>query len=439
MAGRASSPELRDSLENLKRFGQRFAAFSVYPHGMTFHTMSRAASFAALLALAAASPAQGPVLHAPPANTTKPPAANASTPAADAPAADALVISFPAVVRDKHGDLLQNLTKDSFVLQVDDRPQTLHSVSADKDLPLTLGILVDTSMSHRDVLDEERTATSAFLDSMVTGEPDTAKAFIVQFARQIDLLQDVTTSKSMLHDAIKQLRSSGNPNQASVTDPRDTASADSRNLTIPMYDSLFLSADEIMSKQKGRKALIILSDGIDKGSKKSLEDAAEAAVRADTVIYAIYFKGKEPNLDRGFHVGQPDPTDCSNYPGGYPGGYPPGGYPGGYPPGGYPGGYPGDCPPGGRVPQGIPLPEAKKTMQHLTAETGGRTFDVGGKDTIAEIYKQIAEELRAQYRLSYAADKDTASEGFHRINLSLANSAPKEFSIETYKGYYIGD
>ena len=91
------------------------------------------------------------------------------------------------------------------------------------------------------------------------------------------------------------------------------------------------------------------------------------------------------------------------------------------------------------MPQGIPLPEAKKTMQHLTAETGGRIFDVGGKDTIAEIYKQIAEELRAQYRLTYATDKDTASEGFHRINLSLANSTPKEFSIETYKGYYVGD
>lgn len=91
------------------------------------------------------------------------------------------------------------------------------------------------------------------------------------------------------------------------------------------------------------------------------------------------------------------------------------------------------------MPQGIPLPEAKKTLQHLTSETGGRLFEVGGKDTIAEIYKQIVEELRAQYRLGYTPDKDTGSEGFHRIKLSLANSNPKDFSIETRDGYYIGN
>jgi VWFA-related protein len=96
-------------------------------------------------------------------------------------------------------------------------------------------------------------------------------------------------------------------------------------------------------------------------------------------------------------------------------------------------------PPGGRIPQGIPLPEAKKTLQHLTTETGGRLFEVGGKDTVAEIYKQIVEELQAQYRLGYTPDKDTGSEGFHRIKLSLANSNPKDFSIETRDGYYTGN
>ena len=103
---------------------------------------------------------------------------------------------------------------------------------------------------------------------MLTGASDGNKAFVVQFARQIDLLQDVTGSKPMLQAAIKQLTSSGNPNTASVTDPRDTASRDSRNITTALYDSLFLSADEIMSKQRGRKALIVLSDGIEKGSKE---------------------------------------------------------------------------------------------------------------------------------------------------------------------------
>src|ERR1039458_6214677 len=85
------------------------------------------------------------------------------------------------VVHDKHGALVQNLTKDSFVLQVDDRPQTIRYFNVDKDLPLTLGLLVDTSMSHSDVIDEERAASSAFLDDMLTGTPDSNKAFVVQF------------------------------------------------------------------------------------------------------------------------------------------------------------------------------------------------------------------------------------------------------------------
>jgi VWFA-related protein len=398
---------------------------------MIVHTMSRAASIGTLVLLAAGSVAQGPVLHTPATISDKPAVDTAAT-----LSADALLINIPVVVRDKHGDLVQNLTRDSFALQVDDRPQTIRDFNLDKGPPLTVGVIVDTSMRHRDVIDEERAASSAFLNDILTGTPDSNKAFVVQFARQIDLLQDVTSSKSMLQTAIKQLTSSGDPNQASVTDVHDTASAEGRNVTNALYDSLFLSADEIMSKQKGRKALIVLSDGIDKGSKESLESAAEAALRADTVIYAIYFKGKE-STDRGFSSGQPDPQngryDCS-------GGYPGGGYPGGgYPGGGYPGGYPGGCPSGGRLPQGIPLPEAKKTLQHLTTETGGRLFEVGGKDTVAEIYKQIGEELRAQYRLGYTPDKDTGSVGFHRIKLSLANSNPKDFSIEIRDGYYIGN
>ena len=179
---------------------------------MTLRAMSRMASFGALFLLVAGSTAQGPVLHAPATNNDNTPVDTAAS-----PSADALLVNIPVVVRDKHGDLVRNLTKDSFALQVDDRSQTIRDFNLDKDLPLTVGLVVDTSMSHRDVIDEERAASSAFLDDMVTGAPDGNKAFVVQFARQIDLLQDVTSSKPMLQTAIKQLTSSGNPNQASVT------------------------------------------------------------------------------------------------------------------------------------------------------------------------------------------------------------------------------
>jgi hypothetical protein len=91
------------------------------------------------------------------------------------------------------------------------------------------------------------------------------------------------------------------------------------------------------------------------------------------------------------------------------------------------------------MPQGIPLPEAKKTLQHLVTKTGGRLYEVKGRDTIAEIYKQIGQELHAQYHLTYVPLKDTASDGFHRITLTLTNANPKDFAIECRQGYDLGE
>ena len=135
------------------------------------------------------------------------PAAGDKAPASTAPtlSVDARLVNIPVVVHDKHGALVQNLTKDNFVLQVDDHPQTIRYFNLDTDLPLTLGLLVDTSRSQRNVIDDERTASSAFLDDMLNGPADRDKAFVVQFARQTDLLQDVTSSKPKLQEGLKQL------------------------------------------------------------------------------------------------------------------------------------------------------------------------------------------------------------------------------------------
>src|SRR5580692_1522279 len=104
-------------------------------------------------------------------------------------AVDARLVNLPVVVRDKKGALIQNLTKDDFVLQVDGKPQTIRYFDKDTNLPLTLGLLVDTSLSQRDVIDEERAASSTFLDLMLTTPKD--KAFIMQFAAETELLQDL--------------------------------------------------------------------------------------------------------------------------------------------------------------------------------------------------------------------------------------------------------
>jgi VWFA-related protein len=349
------------------------------------------------------------------------PATTEQTPASTAPtiAVDARLVNLPVVVRDKKGALIQNLTKDDFVLKVDDKPQIIRYFDKDTNLPLTLGLLVDTSLSQREVIDEERTASSTFLDQMLTTPKD--KAFLIQFAAQTELLQDLTSSRPLLQAALKEIDS---PGRSSNTSDDDSSGRRPRGGggTV-LYDALFLASDELMSKQTGRKAIIILSDGGDRGSRETLVKSIEAAQRADTIIYAIYFKGEEPHQNNPQHGGRG---------GGYPGGgYPGGGYPGRYPGGGYPGGGNG----GGNPSGGQSRPDGKKILERMTQETGGRLFEVKKSQNVAQIYNQIVEELRAQYRLGYTPSQDAAAAGYHLIDLTLHQ---KGLLIQTRDGYYTG-
>jgi VWFA-related protein len=355
----------------------------------------------------------------------------ASTPEQQAPAStaptiavDARLVNLPVIVRDKKGALVQNLTKDDFILQVDDKPQVIRYFDKDTNLPLTLGLLVDTSLSQRDVIDEERTASSTFLDQMLTTPKD--RAFVLQFARQVELLQDLTSSRPLLQAALKEIDTPGRSSDTSD----DNSGGRRRGGGTTLFDALFLASNELMSKQTGRKAVIILSDGADSGSKENLVKSIEAAQRADTIVYAIYFKGEEPRSNN---------NNQQRGRGGYPGGgYPGGGYPGRYPGGGYPGGgYPGGGGNGGggNYPNTPSRTDGKKVLERMAQETGGRMFEVKKNLTVAQIYNQIAEELRAQYRLGYTPSQDAATDGYHRIDLSLHQ---KGLQIQTRDGYYTG-
>src|SRR5580698_5452230 len=129
---------------------------------------------------------------------------------------DARLVNLPVVVRDKKGALVQNLTKDDFVLQVDGKPQTIRYFDKDTNLPLTLGLLVDTSLSQREVIDEERTASSTFLDQMLTTPKD--KAFVMQFAAETELLQDLTSSRPQLQAALKEIDTPGRSSNTTTDD-----------------------------------------------------------------------------------------------------------------------------------------------------------------------------------------------------------------------------
>jgi VWFA-related protein len=366
----------------------------------------------------------------------KPAAAPDQTPNPSTPvstiAVDARLVNLPVVVRDKKGALIQTLTKDDFTLQVDGKPQAIRYFDKDINLPLILGLLVDTSLSQRSVIDDERSASSVFLDQMLTTPKD--QAFIIQFASETELLQDLTTSRPKLQAALKEIDTP--PPYADTTsststsnDPNDNNNSSGNRRAhrgTVLYDALFLASDEIMSKQKGRKAIIILSDGADNGSRENLVRSIEAAQRADVIVYAIYFKGDEP--PRTNNNPQRSNRGGMGYPGG---GYPGGGYPGG----GYPGRYPGGNGGGSNYPPEQRRTDGKKNLERMAHETGGRLFEIKKGQDVAQIYTQIAEELRAQYRLGYTPTQDAAAAGYHQIDLTTHQ---KNLTIQTRDGYYTG-
>jgi VWFA-related protein len=353
---------------------------------------------------------------------------NQASPAATGPVTtipvDVKVVTLPVTVRDKKGKIVRDLTKDDFELQEDGKPQSIRYFSQETNLPLTVGLLVDTSMSERDNIDRERSASRSFLDQMITRPVD--RAFVIHFDREIELLQDLTSDHAKLEKAVGLI----DVQQAVESVPTGDQGSGShrgggRGAGTKLYDAIFLACDEITKKQTGRKAIVVLTDGEDRGSQETVNSAIESCQKAETVVYTIYIGGHE-DRDSGFNGPRDDNDPMDRR-------YPGGGYPGGrYPGGGYPGGgYPG----GSRYPrQQDNRPNGKKTLQRIAQETGGRYFEAKKKDSVDDIYAQIAEELRTQFMLGYTPPKDQTS-GYHSIQLTAKK---KDLAVQTRTGYYSG-
>src|ERR1700723_3687899 len=193
------------------------------------------------------------------------------------------MVTMFATVRDKHGALVRNLTKDDFVLQQDGHPQTITYFAPDSDLPLTLGLLVDTSGSQRRLLDQERAASHAFIDHLLREDKD--KALVIPFDLEAELLHDRTASRQNLEASLDQLGrpqfSQTGSGGSSGSDPNSGGSGGGggggrgpgggeRGGGGHGYGAVFLASDELMKKQQGRKAIVVLTAGVDRGSKETL-------------------------------------------------------------------------------------------------------------------------------------------------------------------------
>src|SRR6478609_2555905 len=280
-------------------------------------------------------------------------------------------------VKDKKGGLIPNLTKNDFKVSEDGSPQTIKYFTAESDLPLTLGILIDSSGSQRQVLEMEKEVGANFLNEILRPKD---LAFVISFDVESNLLQDSTNSPRLLRAALNSARINAPPSSCGglpgagggplpcSSNPKGTV----------LYDTVYLAAHDQLAKEVGRKAMILLTDGEDQGSQLKINDAIEAAQKADSICYVLLI------ADRGFY--------------------------------GF-GGYSGD-----------------REMKKLAAETGGRVIDVGNKaDKLKEAFDQIAQELRSQYNVGYTPSNAALDGTFRKVEI---HTTKKDYKIQSRTGYY---
>ncbi len=345
---------------------------------MSNTTMRLAAPTLALLL--AALPFGAP-LHAQEAPTPDAPPPASKAPALPSPAAAAQTLHLSTrlvdtyfSVRDANGYVLNLTPSDCRVLD-DHQPQTIQTLTQEKNLPLTIGLLLDTSGSQQRVLPLEQQSANRFLKAVLQPKD---LAFLLSFDVNVDLLADDTNSLPELTRAIDAATinaasaSSGPPGIGGgpfpTTHPRGTL----------LYDAVYLAAHDKLASQAGRKVLILLTDGGDQGSQETLASATEAAQRANALLYVILLSA---------HPFADNFADTTN---------------------------------------------PKAAMDHLARSTGGRVIDVGTNGPKLEAaFTQIQDELRTQYRLTYTPT--TPADGkFHPLDITCG----PHHTVDTRNGYY---
>jgi VWFA-related protein len=324
-----------------------------------------------LLGIVLSSPA-GPVVAQPSGTPT-------TTPQAQEPLetlqVDVNVVNVFCNVKDKRGALVATLKQEDFELYEDKVKQKIKYFSAETDQPLTMGILVDASGSQQRVLAMEQQVGGAFLERVLRPRDI---AFLISFDVNVELLQDFTSSARDLRRSMDRIRiNTGSPGGGGGPGvgqgPFPTSSMPRGTL---LYDAIYLAAQEKLGREVGRKAMIILTDGADYGSKLNIRDAIEAAQKADAIVYVLLI------ADRGF----------------------------------YGGGYFGD-----------------DEMKKLTDQTGGRVIEVGDeREKLEKAFDQIANELRTQYNLAYTPINTKRDGGFRRIEIR----AKEGYKVQARRGYY---
>jgi VWFA-related protein len=287
------------------------------------------------------------------------------------------LVNILCAVRDRKGTLIPNLAKTDFNVYEEGTKQDIKYFTRETDLPLTLGLLVDVSLSQERLIEEEKRAAYQFFGKVLRPKD---MAFLISFGADTELLQDFTNSAGQLRAGLNRLRIIGG---AGGVHPGPVPTSRAPKGTL-LYDAVYLAATEKLKGEVGRKALVLITDGVDQGSSYTRDQAIEAAHKSDAIIYSVYYVDPQAYGGRG--------------------------------------GY-----------GGIGFGPSDADLKRISEETGGRLFSAGRKHTLDDIFAQIQEEMRSQYSLSYTPTKPVKDGSFRRLEIKTAN---KDLKVQARKGYY---
>jgi VWFA-related protein len=235
-----------------------------------------------------------------------------------------------------------------------------------------MGMLVDVSGSQETVLRTEQHAGAAFFRKVLRKKD---LAFLISFGPEVELMQDYTASPDYLQRALDRLEIRGGTPNVGLPGPVPTIGQPRGTV---LYDAVWLAAREKLNGEVGRKALILLTDGVDMGSRVSRDDAIEAAQKADAIIYSIYYVDPRMYAGTGFWPSSGD-------------------------------------------------------LKKLSEETGGRLFEVDRKFSLDEVFSQIQEELRSQYAIGYNPTNPSKDGSFRKVEIKAKR---KDVKVQARKGYF---
>src|SRR5271165_4202793 len=282
--------------------------------------------------------------------------------------AEVSLVNLFATVRDKNKRVVTDLKQEDFKVFEDGHEEKISFFTKEMNLPITLGLLLDTSGSEQFMLGAIQDAGSRFLHRVLKKGDE---AMIISFDTDVDLLADFTDDRNILDRAINKARINipgggmiaGNPGPI----------GGSSNITgTALYDAIYLACGDKLNGEAGRKAIVIVTDAQDEGSKTRLEEAVEAAQRTDTVIHVLLVY---------------DPRYGGN----------------------------------------------TSVAHKLTEDTGGRLIIVNSEKKMEEAFDQISDELRSQYMLGYYPTNNTKDGKFRKIKVDTTN---KDLKVLARKGYY---